>query len=905
MHMIKEKERSGKRSVVPLLLNSETEIGLSRSAFGENVVTKKKRNSFFSIFKKNLGDPVIRILLFALALNVLFMLRGKDWYEGAGIAISVLCATLISSFSEYRRDSAFEKLERCMDGTVKVLRGGGWVSLPHDRLVVGDIIELSAGERISADCILIDGSVSVNTAALTGESEEVLRRSDSSLLSSFSARFRSFLKCGESEPVLSFATEREPNEEGSVFDGCFVCSGIARAYVFAVGDKTRLGQLSDSLSGEDEVSPLRERLDVLAKQISKIGYIASALIALAYLFNVFFMDCSFSSPLIIARFSDLRFVASALLGALTLALTVIVVAVPEGLPMMIAVVLARNASKMAKDNVLVRKAPGIEAAGCMNILFTDKTGTLTCGSPEICALVTPDGEYVSREEFAKVSPIAEELFSLSALYNTSASLSPDGSVISSNTAERVLLSFLRGHSLSAEVESYLPFDSNKKYSETTVCRDGERIRLIKGAPEILLSEIRYYFSREGKRLPLPLSAFSSTLSLCAKRGERIILIGASIGGGPLSLVCAVAMKDPLREDAAEAVSDLKSAGVHVVMVTGDGKETAEKIASDCKILSASHPLSLSGAELSSMSDDELSDCLDRLAVVFRAMPEHKRRLVKIAKMKNLTCGMTGDGLNDAPALKAADCGFSLGCGTEVSKHASDIIILDDRLSSVVNSVMHGRNIFKSIRKFITLQLIMNFTAMAVSMVGPFIGIDAPVTVVQMLWINIVMDTLGGLAFSGEVAERRLLKEKPKRRDEPVINRETAAKVFRLSTFSAALCFFFLKSPFVHSLYGTAEGSLYHLTAFFALFIFAGAFNCFNARTERLNMFAGITKNPTFIAIIALVATVQTVFIYFGSSVMRTVPLSASHLLLTVIFALPVILFEQVAKVFVKLSRKQG
>ncbi len=901
---VKNKERVRTDDI--LLLRGEEEVDRSRSALGKNVITKKKRNSFFSIFKKNLGDPVIRILLFALALNVLFMLRGKDWYEGAGIAVSVLCATLISSFSEYRRDSAFERLESGMGGTVKVLRHGGWQAIPSEELVVGDIIELSAGERISADCILIDGDIRVNTSALTGESEEVERLADGSLLSDFSKAMRFFLSSGDTSSLLSFAKAREPNEHGSVFEGCFVCSGVSRAYVFSVGDSTRLGQLSDSLNEEDEASPLRERLDVLARQISKIGYIASALIALAYLFNVFFMDCGFSVPLMLMRIGDIRFVASALLGAFTLALTVIVVAVPEGLPMMIAVVLARNASKMAKDNVLVRRAPGIEAAGCMNILFTDKTGTLTCGSPEVCAVITPEGTYPSRVAFASESPFAEELFSLSALYNGSAAFSSsDGSIIASSTAEKALLSFIRGRSLSgAVVLKYTPFDSAKKYSEATLRYKDSDIYLIKGAPEILLPRLRYYYTSSGGVLPLPAAAFSSSLKARAESGERLLLLAASRGNGPLSLVCAVAMKDPLRDDATSAVADLKGAGVHVVMVTGDGRETAEKIASDCRILSASRPLSLSGSELSSMSDEALSDCLDRLSVVYRAMPEHKRRLVRIAKLKNLTCGMTGDGLNDAPALKAADCGFSLGCGTEVSKHASDVIILDNRLSSVVNAVMHGRNIFKSIRKFITLQLIMNFTAMAVSMVGPFIGIDAPVTVVQMLWINIVMDTLGGLAFSGEAAERRLLKEKPKKRDEPVINRQTAAKVFRLSAFSAALCFFFLKSPFVHELYGTAEGSLYHLTAFFALFIFAGALNCFNARTDRLNMFAGITKNPTFIAIILLVATVQTVFIYFGSSIMRTVPLSVSHLLMTALFALPVVLFETVAKIFVKLSHKQ-
>lgn len=900
-------------SALPSFISCDNDISASSDAFGKNTLTRKKRKSFLRIFIKNLGDPVIKILLFALFLNILFMLRGKDWHEGAGIAISVVCATLISSISEYKRDFAYEKLNVTSADGCKVLRCGSYLSLSSDDLVVGDVIELSAGERIPADCIILEGSVKVDQAPLTGESEEIEKTSDKKLSHSLiSCLYRFFFAKDENERSLfikelsDVTKDITPSSLSSLLCGCHICYGCATALVFAVGDSTHLGKISDSLSNEDETSPLRERLDTLAKQISKIGYISSALIALAYLFNIFFIESSFFAPLILQKLSDIRFVMTSLLGAFTLALTVIVMAVPEGLPMMIAVVLSRNAGKMARDNVLVRHAPGIEAAGCMNILFTDKTGTLTAGDPSICCIITQSGEYSSKKELKSSEPYTFDLLALCSVFNTSSSLDKCGKAIGGNTAERVLLSFL---SSEAKRFSHIkrtdlsPFDSTKKRSSAKISTDIDHIELHKGAPEIILREASLALDKQGKLVPIDKYALSKAISSHASLGERLILCAASINGSPLCVVCAVAMKDPLRPEAFRAVSDLRLAGIHVVMITGDGKQTAECIASECKILSTKTPISLSGEELSRMSDDDISNILDRLAVVYRALPEHKSRLVKIAKCKNLTCGMTGDGLNDAPALKFADCGFALGCGSDVAKDAADIIILDNNLSSVVNAVVHGRNIFCSIRKFITLQLIINFTAMAVSMAGPFIGIDDPITVVQMLWINIVMDTLGGLAFAGEYADRRLLREKPVRRDEPVLNKSTIEKVARLSIFSFALCIFFLKSDLVTHIFSCSEGSIYHLTAFFAMFIFMGAVNCFNARSDRLAMLSGISKNPTFIAIIALVVSLQTVFIYFCSDIMRTVPLTLPHLLLTVLFALPTVPFEMFAKIYSKLSSK--
>jgi calcium-translocating P-type ATPase len=888
-----------------------TYSGISRSnaaalqeKLGKNLISEKKRRSFFSVFIKNLGDPVIRILLGALIINVIFMIRGKDWHEGAGIAVSVILATVISSFSEYKRDSAFERLRVSDESTYTVIRDGSCTEARAEDIVPGDRIRISAGDRIPADCILLYGTLLTNQAPLTGASEEIPKAPDDKAITDAVRGIDRLISSGDTAAIEALSAACSPSDRFSVFSGCFVTDGAADAIVVSTGDKTKLGRISESLA-DDEKSPLRERLDVLAKQLSIIGYIASAVIALAFLFNSFVIDSDFRADIMLTKLSDIRFVFSQLISAFTLALTVIVVAVPEGLPMMIAVVLSKNSKKMAKDNVLVRHAQGIEAAGCMNILFTDKTGTLTRGEPKICAVITPLDTYKALRNLLSSEPTAGHILTLCAHYNSDAGISSDGSVISKNPAERAILEYVMStvKKPSASRTSYERFSSKTKYSRATVNENGKEYALIKGAPDILLSRATTFLLPGGERAPLNVYEYSNKLRRLSEDGERQILVGLE-ENGKVCVVCTLSMKDPLRKEASHAVSELKGAGIHVCLVTGDGKQTAEKIASDCKILNHSSHLSFSGAELDQMTDSELSDKLPRIGVIWRAMPEHKRRLVKIAKHKNLTVGMTGDGLNDAPALNAADCGFALGCGTEVSKNAADVIILDNNLSSVVNAVMHGRNIFKSIRKFITLQLIINFTAMFVSMAGPFIGIDSPVTVVQMLWINIVMDTLGGLAFAGEHAERRILKEKPKLRDEPVIDRDTCIKVAALSIFSTVASLFFLKSDIITKLFDTTEGSLYHLTAFFAFFIFTAAQNCFNARSDRINLFAGLSKNPTFIAIIAAVSIIQTAFIYLGLSVMRTVPLTPPHLLLTILLSLPIVVFEFIRKLWQKLSPRK-
>ena len=436
-----------------------------------------------------------------------------------------------------------------------------------------------------------------------------------------------------------------------------------------------------------------------------------------------------------------------------------------------------------------------------------------------------------------------------------------------------------------------------------------------GAPEKLFPYVRHgmygdsigFFSR---------TQIERSIRERTAKGERLLAVTvsqenvpatshASSIRGSLTLVGVVCISDPLRAEAAHSVAELQDAGIHVVMITGDNRETAQYLARCCGILNDDHDLILTSDELAKLSDHRLCELLPRIAVIARALPTDKSRLVRISQELEMVTGMTGDGINDAPALRRADVGFSMGSGTQVAKDAGDIIIMDNNLASICRAVLYGRNIFKSIRKFITLQLTMNFCAVAVTMICPFLGIDSPVTVVQMLWINIIMDTLGGLAFAGEPALPECMREKPKRRDEPILNRYIVNEILLLGGFTVGLYLFFLKSPTVSSAFRAASDRIYHLTAFFALFIFSSVFNCFNARTDRLKLTAGLKKNAVFLVIMTAILAVQIGFTYLGGSVLRTAPLTLRELLLTAALSLTVFPAEIIRKVLWRLRGRHG
>lgn len=863
------------------------QVKQSRSQFGDNNFTQKKQHSFLRQYLDSFADPIIKILMTALAINIMFMFRNQNWFETVGIAIAVLLATLVSTLSEYASESAFLKLQEDA-GKIqcRVRRSTGILPLPIGEIVVGDLVLLQAGERVPADGILVSGELRVDQSALNGESREVAKR-----------------------PLPQNASEWNLATKNQLFRGSIAASGEGVMLVCKVGDSTFYGGLAQQLQEDSRESPIKVKLTGLAGFISRLGYAAAALVAFADLYNNILIDNQYQLSLVLAEITNFGHMMQNLLHAATLAVTVVVVAVPEGLPMMITVVLSSNMFKMLKDQVMVRKLVGIETAGSLNLLFTDKTGTLTKGNLVVSKFITGDGqEFPNALNLKQCRPLWK-MVGLSCLYNTSSVIS-QGKALGGNATDRALLEFalpLENRMLNYKKGKAVPFDSAKKYSAAEIRGDKTHI-FIKGSPEKLLPACTHYLDQNGvPRSLTSKSKIEQKLKEMTSKSMRLLVLAIANQDihtldncTDLTLIGLVGIRDELRHEAKKAVEMVHAAGIQVVMITGDNRETAIAIAQEAGII---HTMQadqvLTSRELSALSDDRLKKILPNIRVIARAMPEDKSRLVKIAQELGLVVGMTGDGINDAPALKKADVGFAMGSGTEVAKEASDIVILDNNFASIVKAILYGRTIFKSIRKFIVFQLTMNFCAVGISLIGPFIGFDNPITVIQMLWINIIMDTLAGLAFAGEAPLEEYMHEPPKKRTEPIMTRSMAYQILHTGIFSVTLFILFLKVDIVKGWFRFQDDSIHFLTAFFTLFIFSGIFNSFNARTPRINIFANITENSAFLFIMSVVTLVQMIMIYYGGSLFRTAGLSLRELCITLALAILVIPADICRKIVTK------
>ena len=457
---------------------------------------------------------------------------------------------------------------------------------------------------------------------------------------------------------------------------------------------------------------------------------------------------------------------------------------------------------------------------------------------------------------------------------------------------------------------HVPFNSGKKYSWTRI-DDGGELVLVKGAPEKLLPNCGGYYDRNGVRRSGIPDFIWKRLSDMTKNAVRVLLLATSDRDydredARLTLVALIGIRDRLRPEVRDAVETVKRAGIQTVMITGDNKETAVSIARDAGLYTGStRELVLTGGELAEMSDEKLKAVLPSLRVVARALPTDKSRLVRLSQELGLVVGMTGDGVNDATALKRADVGFAMGSGTEVAKDAGDIVILDDNFASITRAILYGRTIFHSIRKFIVFQLTMNFCAVGVSLLGPFIGVDTPVTVMQMLWINIIMDTLAGLAFAGEAPQLSYMEEKPKSRREPIVTQNMVRQILITGGYTILLCTAFLRLPVFREAFHFEEDFVGFMTAFFTLFVFSGIFNAFNSRTHRINLMANLKRNQGFLLVMLFVSVVQLLLIFFGGAMFRTHALSYAALGDILMLAFTVIPFDLIRKIFERLSLKES
>ena len=849
---------------------NEKEVIESRKRYGTNEITKQKQNTFMHLLLESLGDPIIKILLIALAIKVVVLFRDFDWYETIGILIAIFLASFISSISEYGSEKAFSRLqEEQLKTTAKVRRSGKIIEIPSGEIVVGDIVMLSSGDKIPADGYLVKGNLSVDESALNGETKEAK-------------------KLSKNGPVIS--------DNNRVFRGSVVYNGEAEMLVRFIGDNTILGKISQELQEVVPESPLKIKLRGLAKTISRIGYVGAFLASISYLFSSIVLENHFDLDLIMATITNFPVMFNHLLYALTLSVTIIVVAVPEGLPMMITLVLSSNMKKMLKDNVLVRKLVGIETSGSLNVLLTDKTGTLTKGVLKVTEFVTPDLKVYKSNLDLKKSVNYEIIYS-SFFYNN-ASIISDDNIIGGNSTDRALLKFIgKSKEINKKIINKTPFDSAIKYSSVTLS-DGTI--LVKGAKEVLLSKCKTYLNSFGKEASLlNKKMIEKKIESYTKSSGRVLIFAYGKNMDNLCLLGFVNIKDELRDEAKEGIRLIKSAGIKPIMITGDAVDTAESIAREVGLIDIKSNLVLSSSDLEKLSNDEIKSKLYSIAVIARALPQDKSRMVSIIESMDLVVGMTGDGVNDAPALKKANVGFAMGSGTEVAKEAADIVILDNNILSISKAILYGRTIFKSIRKFIIYQLTVNMCALVLSIVGSFIGVSTPITIVQMLWLNMIMDTFAGVAFSFEAPLIEYMEEPPKKKDTPIMNKYMYSEIIWTGIYCALLCILFLKLPIFKTLIRTGENSKYLMTAYFAMFIFMGIFNAFNARTVRINTFANLSKNKVFIGIFGFIFIAQVWIIYNGGDIFRTYGLKINELILVLCLALTVFPVDWLRKYILK------
>lgn len=825
------------------------EVEESRKKHGANSIPEAEPETFWQLFLEGFQDPMIRILcVIAVIMFGMFLVGESDWYEPVGTIIAILLVNFVSARTGVANDRAYRDLKASQKkDTVKARREGVIKVIPADEVVVGDVILLQSGDKILADGILAQGALSVDNSALNGEAEE----------------------CPKSEAPDGFAIPETITgdtfvDAHSLFRGATVLDGEGYMIVQKVGLDTMMGKMAKDMEDKEPDSPLKVKLNKLAGQISVFGYIGAIVIALAYFVHFVMLAGGLSAYLATGGLSILGDV----MNAIAIAITIIVCAVPEGLPLVIALVLMQNTGKLLKVNVLVRKSIGIETAGSLNILFSDKTGTITKGQLEVVEFFDGCGRTTDINTAAAM----REALHLSIGKNTGALFDDQHHVVGGNMTDQALLKFLGEeafHALAArddcEIGAQQDFNSANKFSQAYL--PGQGRTFYKGAPERLLAKAKKCLDTQGNEVDIDETALGQKIDDLANRAMRVLAFGYSREKlvrdeihDDLVLIGLVGIRDDVRPEAREAIEEVQKAGIQVVMITGDRRETAMAIAREANLYHGGDELVLTSAELAEMSDDEVKKIIPRIRVISRALPTDKSRMVRLCQEMNLVVGMTGDGVNDSPALKRADVGFAMGSGTEVAKEAGKLVILDDNFNSIKNAIWYGRTLYINILKFCKMQLVINLAAVFVSAISPFIGIESPLKVTHLLWINLCMDSLASLMFAGEPALKKYMRMKPRRRDESIISRPMAIQIVIMSIWLTTLSLVWFKVPVFRACFVT-EAQWY--TGFFCMFVFAFMVNAFNVRSDGLNVFEHIGENKRFIHIWLAIMAVQVLLVSIG------------------------------------------
>ena len=843
---------------------TDEQVKQSREQHGRNVLTPPHRTSLWKLYLDKYRDPIIQILLVAAFVSLILAFIEHNFMETIGIFVAVFLATTVGFYFERDAAKKFNVLTALSEEQpVKVRRGGKVMQIPRHDIVVGDVVLIEVGDEVPADGeLLVSTDLQINESTLTGE------------------------------PIT------EKNTEGGgdgayprnvILRSTMVMNGRGEFVVTAVGDATEIGKVAQKSTEQTSVkTPLYVQLDKLASMISKVGSVVSVAAFVIFLVHDILTNPAWGGK-------DYFYMAEIVLDYFMMAVTLIVMAVPEGLPMAITLSLALNMRRMLKSNNLVRKLHACETMGAVTVICTDKTGTLTQNQMQVDELLPKDDN--------------QRLLDVAIAINSTAELDEDKAI--GNPTESALLLWLKSQDKDyrelrhqAKVLKQQPFSTEKKYMATIAEVDGEKYLLVKGAPEIVLDlcgmEERYR-NQALRELDEWQHKAMRTLAFAYRRIDRgeaaseksVPTIGQLLSAKDFTLQALVAITDPIRKDVPAAVKECRHAGIEVKVVTGDTAATAmeigkqigvfedeaENIGADGDMTSLDQQM-ITGEQWEALSDEEAYKRAKDIRVMSRARPTDKQRLVAMLQKHGEVVAVTGDGTNDAPALHYAHVGLSLGSGTSVAKEASDMTLLDDSFKSIANAVMWGRSLYRNLQRFLFFQLVVNVVALLLVLGGSIIGTEMPLTVTQILWVNLIMDTFAALALASLPPSHEVMNDKPRKATDFIINKGMAFGIL-----FCGIAFFIVM--FAMLIYCERRGKggvdVHELTVFFTTFVMIQFWNLFNAKSLGSNRtaFRHFLKDKGMILVLALVLVGQWLIVTFGGEMFRTVPLSLTEWLVII------------------------
>ena len=843
---------------------TDEQVKQSREQYGRNVLTPPHRTSLWKLYLDKYRDPIIQILLVAAFVSLILAFIEHNFMETIGIFVAVFLATTVGFYFERDAAKKFNVLTALSEEQpVKVRRGGKVMQIPRHDIVVGDVVLIEVGDEVPADGeLLVSTDLQINESTLTGE------------------------------PIT------EKNTEGGgdgayprnvILRSTMVMNGRGEFVVTAVGDATEIGKVAQKSTEQTSVkTPLYVQLDKLASMISKVGSVVSVAAFVIFLVHDILTNPAWGGK-------DYFYMAEIVLDYFMMAVTLIVMAVPEGLPMAITLSLALNMRRMLKSNNLVRKLHACETMGAVTVICTDKTGTLTQNQMQVDELLPKDDN--------------QHLLDVAIAINSTAELDEDKAI--GNPTESALLLWLKSQDKDyrelrhqAKVLKQQPFSTEKKYMATIAEVDGEKYLLVKGAPEIVLDlcEMEERYRNQALReLDEWQHKAMRTLAFAYRRIDRgeaaseksVPTIGQLLSAKDFTLQALVAITDPIRKDVPAAVKECRHAGIEVKVVTGDTAATAmeigkqigvfedeaENIGADGDMTSLDQQM-ITGEQWEALSDEEAYKRAKDVRVMSRARPTDKQRLVAMLQKHGEVVAVTGDGTNDAPALHYAHVGLSLGSGTSVAKEASDMTLLDDSFKSIANAVMWGRSLYRNLQRFLFFQLVVNVTALLLVLGGSIIGTEMPLTVTQILWVNLIMDTFAALALASLPPSHEVMNDKPRKATDFIINKGMAFGIL-----FCGIAFFIVM--FAMLIYCERRGKggvdVHELTVFFTTFVMIQFWNLFNAKSLGSNRtaFRHFLKDKGMILVLALVLVGQWLIVTFGGEMFRTVPLSLTEWLVII------------------------